>query len=168
MTEKLTLVLVVGMPGAGKSTLATEVSKVLGWPTIDKDTLKSTLLAAGITNDIAGGAAYELMYAIGWDLLVQQKVSVIFDSPYPYFHKAEALVHEARARLKVVLCLAERDVRNRRVAERPGKLSQPIGVSQTEGDGRHQYTSLPPETCMVQTTQPLAEVLTRVITYLTE
>lgn len=166
MTEKLTLVLVVGLPGAGKSTLAIEIGHVFGWPVIDKDTLKSSLLEEGLTNETAGSAAYQLMYALGRDFLVHQKISVIFDSPDPYLHKIDELIQEARADLKIILCLAEREVRNQRVAQRQGKLSQPIGISTTQGDGRQRYTHLPPGTLMLQTTQPLKEVVRQALDYL--
>jgi predicted kinase len=166
VTEKLTLVLVVGMPGAGKSTLAAEISRALGWPTIDKDTLKSTLLEEGITNEVAGSVAYQLMYALGRDLLVHQRISVIFDSPDPYLHKIDELVREVQVDLKIILCLAEREVRNQRVAERAGKLSQPVWISTTEGDGRQRYTHFPPDTLMVQTTQPLEEIVKQALDYL--
>ncbi len=38
------LLLMAGHPGAGKSTLALAIGCALGWPVLDKDTLKSTLL----------------------------------------------------------------------------------------------------------------------------
>ncbi len=166
VTEKPTLVLVVGLPGAGKSTLAMEISHALSWPTIDKDTLKSTLLKAGMSNAEAGGTAYDLMYALGRDLLVEQHLSVILDSPDPYLHKIDALVYAARADLKIILCLADHTVRNQRVAQRKRKLSQPVEVSKTQGDGSHLYKHLPPNALVVQTNQPLEAIVEQALTYL--
>ena len=166
MTESLTLVLGVGLPGTGKSTLAAEISRALGWPTIDKDTLMSVLLAQGVTREVAGGAAYQLMFAIGRDLLLHQRISVIFDSPDPYLSKVDELLLTTQAELKIVLCVAEREVRNRRVAERVRKLSQPVGISTTEGDGSQLYTHLPSGSLVVHTTQPVSEIIQTVLAYL--
>src|SRR5579884_3196748 len=59
-----TLVLMAGAPGAGKTTLALAVGRALGWPVVDKDTLKSVLLTAAIANEVAGATSYRLLYAL--------------------------------------------------------------------------------------------------------
>src|SRR5260370_3511131 len=166
MAERLTLVAVVGMPGTGKSTLAIALSRALNWTTIDKDILKSTLLTAGIADVDANNPAYELMYALARHFLTEQALSVILDSPDPSLHILHDMANEAGATLKIVLCLAEREVRNRRVAERSSKLSQPIGESKTKGDGRQRYPHLPAGTLLLSTEEPLSALLKRAILYL--
>lgn len=104
------------MPGTGKSTLAIALSRALGWPTIDKDILKSTLLTAGIIDANANISAYELLYALARHFLMEQAFSVILDSPDPALHILRDLANEAGATLKIILCLARREIRSRRVA----------------------------------------------------
>lgn len=164
--KKLILVSVEGMPGTGKSTVAVALSRVLGWPTIDKDTLKSTLLAAGFADANVNVLAYELMCALAREMLVEQQLSVILDSPDPPLHVLQAIAYEAGDTLKIILCLAERDLRNQRIAERKGKLSQPGGMSQTAGDGREYYAHLPTGTLLLSTTQPPSELLKPILAYL--
>jgi predicted kinase len=72
-----TLVLMAGMPGAGKTALAVGIGQALGWPVIDKDSLKSPLLAAGVAEEVAGSVSYALLLELGWDLLARQRLSVI-------------------------------------------------------------------------------------------
>ena len=98
--------MMAGMPGTGKSTVALGLGAALHWPVVDKDTLKSTLLNAGIAEGVAAGAAYDLLLALGRDILVQQKQSVILDSPTTWpitLERAEGLALAAGADLKVVL-----------------------------------------------------------------
>ena len=40
------LVLMAGLPGGSKTMLALALGKELGWPVLDKDTVKTTLLEA--------------------------------------------------------------------------------------------------------------------------
>ncbi len=47
-TNRPTLVLMAGPPGAGKTTLALAVSRALGWPVVDKDTLKGSTENRGL------------------------------------------------------------------------------------------------------------------------
>ncbi|MHB8598183.1 MAG: hypothetical protein ACYDER_15380 [Ktedonobacteraceae bacterium] len=57
-------------------------------------------------------------------------------------------------------------MRNWRVAERSSKLSQPVGISTTEGNGHELFTGLPSDTLMVDTTQPLRVIIEHVMHYL--
>jgi len=169
VNESPTLVLMAGMPGSGKSTLALALGRALGWAVIDKDTLVATLLAHGIPEEIAQPASYDLLFAIGRDLLLDQRLSVILDSPAgvaAVVERADALAREAKATFKVVLCLADQETRNQRVAERIGKLSQPVRQSTTPGDGRERFAHLPAETLLVETTRPLPELIASVMTSL--
>lgn len=67
-----TVVVLAGMPGAGKTTLGIALSRELGIPMLDKDTLKHTLLAMDIPEAVAAPTAYELLFAIARDLVVVQ------------------------------------------------------------------------------------------------
>ena len=169
MPEKLTLVLMAGLPGAGKTVLTLALGQALGWPVIDKDTLKSPLLALGVPESVAGPASYDLLLALARDLLVEQRLSVILDSPAAYaivLARAGELAGSAGADLKVVLCLAPRDVRSRRVAARAGRPSQQASLLDTAEDGQERFGHLPANTLRVDTTRPLAELVTDVLTYL--
>jgi predicted kinase len=164
-----TLVLMAGMPGAGKTTLALALGRALGWPVIDKDTLKTTLLDVGVTEEIAGRASYELLLELGRDLLVSQRLSVVLDSPAAYpvvIERAVALARQANAHLKILLCLAERDIRNQRVATRTSRRSQPVGISTTDGDGRSRFDFLPADALPVDTTRPLPDLIREIAAHL--
>ncbi len=126
-TSGPTLVLMAGPPGAGKTTLAQSVGRALGWPVVDKDTLKSSMLTAGVPEGIAGPASYDLMFDVGRDLLLHQRLSVILDSPAGYpqvVRRAEGLATEVGAELRFVLCLTRHAVRSERLERRAARPSQ--------------------------------------------
>ncbi len=159
-----------GPPGAGKSSLAKALGNELGWPAIDKDTIKSWLLTHGAGEDLAATASYGLMLELGRDLLVQQRLSVILDSPAGYpevIRDAESIVRDADASFRVVLCLADEAVRNRRIVERRAKPSQwkkPQGMVPINLETWREY--LPAGTLTVDTARPLEELVPEVVHYL--
>jgi predicted kinase len=100
MRRDLTLVLLAGMPGVGKTTLALALSQIWDWPVIDKDSLKSPLFTGGVSSELAGPASYTLMLEIAHYLLVTQHLSVILDSPgrIPFvFERLTAMTKEVGA-----------------------------------------------------------------------
>jgi predicted kinase len=169
--ERRTLLLMAGLPGAGKTTLGLALSRALGWPLLDKDTLKSAMLACGIAEQRAGPASYELLLALGRDLIVEQHLSVILDSPAGYprvIERAQVIVREGGARLAIILCLAGRELRTERVAGRINRLSQPMRPdgSATPGDGRQRFSHLPVSTLCLSTIPPVEDLLPEALAYL--
>jgi len=151
-----------GYPGTGKSTLARAIGQALGWPVIDKDVIVTSLLDNGMAEELAQPASYRVMFELGLDLLRSQRRSVILDSPAGLpvsVEEASRVASEAAATLVCILCLADRDTRNHRVANRNALRSQPVRESQTHGDAREKYGHLPEGTLLVDTTSPLDECL---------
>jgi len=171
MPADRTLLLMAGLRGTGKTTLALALSRNLGWPALDKDTLKSAMLASGVAEALAGPASYELLFALGHDLIVEQRLCVILDSPAGYpsvVERAREIAQEGGAMLKVILCLAEQGLRNERVAARLNRPSQPLKPdgSSTPGDGRRRFDHLPAGTFLLTTAAPIEAVLAEALAYL--
>ena len=116
---KLTLVLMAGLPCAGKSTLAGVLSRELQWHVIDKDRYKQELVDKGLDDVRAGRAAYELCFDTARRLLVEQQASVILDTGAVYHfildNATDIVCSVANAQLKAILCVVDRDLRNERL-----------------------------------------------------
>ncbi len=162
-----TLVLLAGVTGTGKSTLASALGSELGWPVLDKDTSKSALLVGGLGEEAAAPLAYDLMFAFAGDLLAQG-MSVILDGPATFalsVENATTLAVGASARLKTVLCTADIAVREARLMTRAGMPSQPNAPDEPPLDEAQRFAHLPPDTLTVDTDQPWAEVFAKALRY---
>jgi predicted kinase len=168
--DRLTLALTAGPPGSGKSSLAKAVARELRWPVIDKDTIKSWLLTHGAGEDLAATASYGLMLELGRDLMVEQGLCVVLDSPAGYpmvLEDATKIVKEADGVLRVALCHADEAVRKRRIAERDAKPSQWKEPHETPPENEHTWReNLPEDTLTVDTGGDLDAVVPEVVRYL--
>ena len=166
---KLTLVLMAGMPGTGKTTLALTLGRTFGWPVIDKDSLKSPLLTAGIIEELAGPASYALLLEMAHDLLIRQRLSVILDSPgrFPFVEHVKDMIEQVGADLKIILCVANRELRNQRLSERVARPSQwSANANFTDEQERQIFEHLPIDTLMLDTSQPFDQCVAETLAYL--
>ncbi|HLZ60352.1 MAG TPA: ATP-binding protein [Ktedonosporobacter sp.] len=190
IARKPTLVLMAGLPGAGKTTLAFALGEQLQWPVLSKDTLKTSLMMIEIVERVAGFAAYELLFAVAHDMLFRQSVSLIIDSAahYPFIvHRASELARVADAQLKVVHCVADHEVRRQRLSGRkttiplgnvtgplaafgetagPGSVAQAVALSPSEE--AELFSHLPPTRLVLPTNEALGAYVGRAIAYLQE
>jgi predicted kinase len=97
------LIVMRGMPGCGKSTVARALGRQLEWPIIDKDDIKDILDAQV---PASGGLAYETMWNVARRQLLQG-LNVIADSPLTFlmaYEKARAIAQETGATLAIIEC----------------------------------------------------------------
>ena len=168
--SQLTFVLMAGLPGAGKTTLAYELSRVLNWHVIDKDKHKEILLKQGWDDETVGIATYELAFETARNVLEKQQASVILDSAALHTFILEKalnlLEHVPNARLKVILCVADHDLRNKRLRNRPLQITNIRVNPETIPDYLRLFEHLPPDTLKLYTVNPLHEYLQNAKNYL--
>lgn len=161
--SRLTLLLMAGLPGAGKSTLASALSRELNWHVIDKDRHKELLLKQGIDEEKAGIATYELAFEIARSVLMRQQASVILDSAALHtfiLENAQVILRSVpNAHLKVILCVADRDLRNRRLRERPAQITAIRVDPETIAGYLQLFKHLPPHTLILYTNRSPEECL---------
>jgi predicted kinase len=168
-----TLLLMAGLPGAGKSTLASALGRELGWPVLDKDTVKTTLLRVGAEEQLAGRASYEVLFDLAHDLVVTQRLSIIMDWPSAYpqvIEASRAIVNDADASLRIVFCAADPATRERRTSERISRPSQrghpdrsATSRWHSDGDGREHFPFLPADTLTMITDRPADALVAELI-----
>jgi predicted kinase len=118
--SQLIFLLIAGLPGAGKTTLSCTLGRYLQWHVIDKDALKKAFMDQGLENEAAGYIAYEKAFETAFHMLSNEKQSVILDSSalqkFIVARAVEIVSAIPQVRLKVILCLADRDLRNERMS----------------------------------------------------
>ena len=162
MNAPLTLVMLAGMPGAGKSTLARALADQLGWLVLDKDVVHTTLLAQGVAADQAGPVAYQVTVSLAEDLVQRQHRSLLLDTAgrQPSILAAcQRIAQASGSRLRVVRCTAPSIVRAARMAGRAGLPSQWAADDTPPEVEAAWYAHLPAETLLLDMTQPLAAAL---------
>lgn len=169
LSSSPTLVMLAGVPGTGKTTLAYALAQTLRWPVLDKDLLNTVLLDAGLAQPQAGPLSYELLLTLCHDLVVQQQQSLILDTAgrLPFIlERARTIAAAARGQLTLIRCVAPQAVRDARLAGRVARPSQWATNKASDADQAQWYAHLPPETLVVSTEQPLAESVATVLAFL--
>jgi predicted kinase len=157
------LVLMAGLPGAGKTTLAYALGRELGWQVIDKDTYREVLVKQGFDDDRAGKIAYELSFAQARTFVIRQQMSAILDTAaldHFVLDEVMEIMHcTDGAILKVILCVADRDLRNYRLRTRTYQSTSIRVDPATIPDYLRYFEHLPENKLIIQTNVPFNQCI---------
>lgn len=164
-----TLVLMKGPPGSGKSTVATELGRRLGWPVIDKDAVRDLL------PDELGGISYEAMLALA-ERQLRIGLNVIADSPLGYgraYEKARAASGTTGARMVVIECECSDEAEwRRRIEQRSGSgLAAHHATDWSKVEAFHERTAtdryeVDVPMLKIDTAQPVERILPAIMAWL--
>jgi predicted kinase len=165
-----TLLMMAGLPGAGKTTLARALGRKLGWHVVDKDAHKEVLLDGGIDEEQAGVLAYEIAFRTIHCELAEQGVSVILDTAALQrfiFDKVYEIVRGIEGtRLKIILCVADKDLRHYRIQTRPRQITTIRVNPDTITDYLFYFRHLPADILTLYTQNPFEECFEAAIKYI--
>lgn len=173
--KKPTLVLMAGLPGVGKTTLANRLGKELHWYVLDRDTIKDALLEdnllrENVSETMAGRAAYEAFFKMAEGILIHQRLSVILDSStlHPFIlEKAIRLAEQANIDLKIIHCVIDEKMRQERLCARQARMSQAHSHLIPQ-EAEHNFDTLPSNALHIRTEDgKLEEYIGAALTYVT-
>ena len=159
------LVLVGGLPGTGKSTLAHHIHAATDWPVFSSDLLRKQL--AGLEPDEAAAAAFGTgiyspdMTATVYSGLLQEAealltrgYSVVLDTSWLHKDWREAaydLAYRTSAEVMGILCETYRDTASRRIHERMADRTGPSDATPSIADAMATASELWADATVVET-----------------
>lgn len=155
-----------GDPGSGKSALALALGRRLPAVVVDKDILKSAILRAGGSEQLAAAAAYEAFFGLAESLLSQGQ-SVILDSPcvWPSIEeRGRGIAAAAGMPWMMIECTCPVGVIDQRLAARSGLESHPtVRRDWYARPGTYRPSC---DRLIVDTTRPVDDLTSEALTYL--
>ncbi len=118
------LIILTGLPGTGKSSIAEAVGKVLSAPVFAKDWLQATLVRAGLNDNPAcaerlGYASYDLLTALA-ERQLQLGQTAVLDSVATFTRirqQWQTLANQCNAQFSVIECICSDETIHRRRLE---------------------------------------------------
>ena len=166
MRELMTLIVMRGYPGTGKSTIARAISAALHAPLIDRDILRQKAVDIFGNLPHVGRFSYELMFALTEEQL-GLGLSVVVDTPLTYrttYEQAKELAQTFHAPMLVVHCQCSPEVQKRRLEGRVGKVSEFQITSWEEWmHWKPRFEDFDDEGCIIDTSNPLDDSLAKVM-----
>ena len=162
------LVVLAGLPGVGKSTLAREVARALGAEWLRVDTIEASLLKAGLARSFETGLA---AYVVARDL-AEDRLSLAGDVVIDAVNGVEPartmwrdLARTWGARLCILEVTCPDPVEHRRRVERREAATPPLPSPTWEEVLGREYVPWTEPVLSVDGTRPVAENLPRVLRY---
>jgi len=171
MRELMTLIVMRGYPGTGKSTIARAISAALHAPLIDRDILRQKAVDIFGNLPHVGRFSYELMFALTEEQL-SLGLSVVVDTPLTYrttYEQAKELAQTFHVPMVVVHCQCSPEVQKRRLEGRVGKVSEFQITSWEEWmQWKPRFEDFDDEGCIIDTSNPLDDSLAKVMSTIHE
>ena len=169
--KELLLISMSGLPGSGKSSLATALSKRLRIPTFSVDPIESAILRSGIAPSFETGlAAYLVAETLASEQL-QLGLSVIIDAVNPVVEARRMwlnLAQRIQAKLIMIECVLEPEVHRERLAARVRNLYGFPEVTWEDVEKRRlEYSDWNQDRLVLDTAQPVEACLEQTIRYIT-
>lgn len=115
------LIIISGLPGSGKSTVAESLAAKLSVPLFSVDPIESSLIKSGLKRSFETGlAAYLVAEALAGEQL-KRGLSVIIDAVSPVQEARDMwhhLVRKHHATLIIIECVLERELHKKRIESR--------------------------------------------------
>lgn len=163
------LIIISGLPGAGKTTLAAELSRRTGLFCIHKDTIKenlfTTLCYSGEEESKnLGRVSMELLFTLTKEQL-ERGVSIIIEAPFYFedeYPRIDAWSERFGYKIYTIICAIDHEERLRRKANRLRHVAHYAGESGTAGA----YLKIPGERLEIKTDQELGTLVGRVMKFI--
>ena len=123
--RKFRLIIITGLPGTGKTTLASMLAQRHGLPLVCKDTIKEPLmdvLGSGVTSRALSDISFAVMFSMAQELLALGHSLILEGNFRSREHEAPLLaaLPPVRPAIIQVLCSADESERRSRLLQRAG------------------------------------------------
>lgn len=170
------LIIICGLPGVGKSTLANALSKSLKLPCLHKDIIKEKLYELENASSLAesrvvGKKSIELLYTLTEDILTQG-ADLIVEAPF-YFEDDSVRLAELQDKLNLelytIICKVDEETRDYRIRNRPRHNShhdqERLTLPPVKEDPVD-YSKLPGKKLFLNTSTPLPDLLNQTLKHI--